>query len=93
MFINTNAQNIVDGTLGVDLKAMGSSSESRNNSYKKIDGIRFLSNHFIKLSNNGFVINDDFANYSLASTIKGSFTSTNTDDIEKSTFISTLCTF
>ena len=42
---HTEAQHKIDGSLGVDLHAISSSSESHANSYNTVDATRFLSNH------------------------------------------------
>lgn len=84
----SEAQQKIKGSLGVDLHALSSSSESNTNSYSKVDGTRFLSNHYVSLSNGGFIKNENFASYSLYTTFKGYFTSTNTGMLKKSSYSS-----
>ena len=83
---HTEAQHKIDGSLGVDLHAISSSSESNEDSYPKVDGNRFLSNHYVSFKNRGNIKNENFANYSLFSSFKGFFTSTNTGNAKLSSY-------
>jgi hypothetical protein len=81
---NTSAELSIIGTLGVDLDVIGYSSQSHDNRYPKYSITRYLSSHFLNIGNAGTIKTDEFASYSLSTTLKGTYSSTATDLFKKS---------
>ncbi|MDH3891903.1 MAG: hypothetical protein OEV49_12540 [candidate division Zixibacteria bacterium] len=82
------AQDLIDGLIGVDFFAINSSSESHQSSYPAVDATRLMSNHFVSFANRGNVISEHFANYSLYTKLRGSFTAMNGRDVDQSSYVS-----
>lgn len=85
---NSSAELDIKGTLGVDLDAIGYSSQSNNNKYPKYNITRYISNHFLNIGNTGNIVNDGFASYSLSTALKGNYNSTSTNSFKKSFYSS-----
>jgi hypothetical protein len=81
---STFAQLSIDGSFGIDLNAIGSSSESLENSYDKINASRYITNHYLSLGKKGSIISENFASYSLFTSFKGYFNATNADNLNES---------
>lgn len=83
-YTTSYAQLNINGSIGFDLTAIGTSSESNSNAYDKITASRYLTNHLLGLAKRGYILNDNFATYSISSSFKGYFSSTNTSTIKNS---------
>ncbi len=85
---NISAQYRIKGSLGVDLHAINSSSESNANSYSPNNATRFISNHYVSFANGGSIKTENFANYFLSAMLKGFFTSMKTNTLQLGSYSS-----
>lgn len=88
LWADAKAQNAVHGLIGVDFDAIGHSSESHENRYPAISATRLMSNHIVSFANRGSIKNEHFANYSLYTLLRGTFTAMNGRDLDQSTYAS-----
>lgn len=88
VIVEIEAQGIINGSLGVDLHAISSSSKSNFNSYPANNATRFISNHYISFANGGNIKTENFASYSLSVMLKGFFTSMKTNTLSLGSYSS-----